>query len=202
MPNSDNLKAELLEDVIASLKDTADADGRFSPAPVHLWNPPHARDIDMHIHRDGGWWHEGGPIKREKLVRLFASILKREGDQHFLVTPHEKVIVHVEDAPFVVIRLDKIGDGPSQTLVATTNVGDVVTLDLAHPLTTRPCPDSGETAFYLQVRNGLEARVGRAPYYELVDWLEMSEHDTQSDRLSLSLWSAGTRFELGVVDTE
>ena len=98
--------------------------GRGLP-PVHLWNPPFCGDLDMRIARDGTWFYQGTPIGRAPLVRLFSTILKREGDRYFLVTPVEKVGITVEDAPFVAVDFDRKGDD----LIFRTNVGDEVRAD-------------------------------------------------------------------------
>ena len=102
--------------------------------PVHLWNPPFCGDIDMRIARDGTWFHEGTPIGRPGLVKLFSGILKKEGDKYFLVTPVEKVGIVVDDAPFVAVDFDTIGEGKDQAITVTTQVGDAVSLDADHAL--------------------------------------------------------------------
>lgn len=134
------------------------------PAPVHLWNPPYCGEIDIRIARDGTWFHEGSPIGRAALVRLFANILKREGDRHFLVTPVEKVGITVEDAPFVAVDVEA-GEG---ALTFLTNVGDRVTADAEHALSVRLDDRTGEPAPYLHVRGGLMARIDRKTFYRLV----------------------------------
>ncbi|MEQ8408625.1 MAG: DUF1285 domain-containing protein [Gammaproteobacteria bacterium] len=139
------------------------------PAPVHLWDPPFCGDIDMRICRDGSWVHEGRPIRRMAMVKLFASILKREGDEYFLVTPVEKVRIQVEDTPFLAVAMDVhtpgsrnssapagVGAGASgslaktpepesaaatQEIIFTTNVGEEIRLDSNHPLTIGAGPD-------------------------------------------------------------
>ena len=121
-----------LEQLLASLKRQA-ASGDLPP--VDQWNPTYCGEAGFEILRDGTWKHEGTRITRESMVRLFASILRKDGDgETYLVTPVEKIRVTVEDAPFVVIRADRHGEGPAQTIVFTTNVGDVVEAGPAHPL--------------------------------------------------------------------
>jgi uncharacterized protein len=118
-----------LSDFLASL-----GAGRQGGAPpVHLWNPQRcSEEGDFRIRADGVWLHEGSPIGREAMVRLFASILRKDDDgQTYLVTPGEKVRVRVEDAPFLGIRVDRYGEGRDQTIAVTTNVGDMVMLDAA-----------------------------------------------------------------------
>jgi len=94
--------------------------------PVHLWNPPFCGDLDMRIARDGTWFYEGTPIGRPALVKMFSSILKRENGKYFLVTPVEKVGIIVDDAPFVALDFDPVGQGLDQDLTFTTHVNDVV----------------------------------------------------------------------------
>lgn len=101
--------------------------------PVHLWNPPFCGDLDMEIRADGTWFHEGTPIGRPAMVRLFSTILKREGDDYFLVTPVEKVGIRVQDAPFIATDADITAD----RIVFTTNVGDSVVADADHPIILR-----------------------------------------------------------------
>ncbi len=192
MAKSNDVKPDWLQAVVESLQSEADSAGRRALPPVHLWHPERCTDIDMEIRIDGAWWHEGGQIKREKLVRLFATILRKDDDGFYLVTPHEKVVVHVADAPFMATRIDKAGDGTEQTLVVTTNVGDVFTVDSDHPIRVVTDPETGEPRPYVEVRAGLEARIARAPFYELVNWSE-----TVDDSDAIGVRSAGCFFELG-----
>ena len=126
---------------------------RRGPPPVHLWNPPFCGDLDMRIARDGTWFYLGTPIGRAPLVRLFSSILKREGDRFFLVTPVEKVGITVDDAPFVAVDFTAEGEGAAQRLTFTTHVGDSVTAGPDHPIrverdpaTASPPPTSWSAA--------------------------------------------------------
>ena len=129
--------SQSLEQVLAALKREAATSGKALP-PVDKWNPAHCGDIGMEILADGTWKHEGTRITREPLVKLFASILRKDEDSvTYLVTPVEKIIVKVEDAPFVAIRADRVGEGENQTIVFTTNVGDVVTAGPERPCSPR-----------------------------------------------------------------
>ncbi|MEZ6024441.1 MAG: DUF1285 domain-containing protein [Hyphomonadaceae bacterium] len=181
-----------LEQLLAALKaqamDGAGSGDRRLP-PVDKWNPAHCGDIGMEILRDGTWKHEGTRITRETLVRLFSSILRKDEDgETYLVTPVEKIVVRVEDAPFVAIRADRAGEGKAQDIVFTTNVGDVVTLGPDNPL--RVARVGEEPRPYVLVRGRLEARVLRAPFYELVEWAELRDG-------KLGVWSGGVWWELG-----
>lgn len=151
-----------------SLAAAAGAASRRGPPPVHLWNPPYCGEIDIRIARDGSWSYLGTPIGRAPLVRLFASILKREDDRFYLVTPVEKVGIAVDDAPFVAVDVDAEGAGRDQRLHFLTNVGDAATAGPDHPI--RVATDAlGRPAPYLLVRRNLEARIDRKTFYRLVD---------------------------------
>lgn len=154
------------ESVMASATVAAKGAG---PAPVHLWNPPFCGDLDMRIARDGTWFYQGTPIGRAPLVRLFANILKREGDSYFLVTPVEKVGLRVDDVPFVAVDFDVSGSGPDQSVTFVTNVGDRATAGPDHPLRVVRDPGTGEPAPYVMIRRGLEARIDRKSFYRMVD---------------------------------
>ena len=147
--------------------------GRKGPPPVHLWNPPHCGDIGLRIARDGTWFYQGSPIGRQGLVRLFASILRRDPDGYVLVTPVEKVSVAVEDAPFVAQDVEA-RDG---ALVFTTNVGDVVEAGPANAIRVARDPATGEPRPYLHVRRGLEALIDRKTFYRLVEIGEVAQHE-------------------------
>jgi hypothetical protein len=150
-----------LEGVAAAAKQ---APGRGLP-PVHLWNPPNCGDIDIRIRKDGVWFHEGTPIGREALVRLFSTVLRKDEDGIYLVTPVEKLRIQVEDAPFVAVRVDRDGE----VLRFITNVGDEVAAGPENPIRVEMDPHSGEPRPYLHVRRGLEALIARPVFYELVE---------------------------------
>ena len=133
--------------------------------PVHLWNPAHCGEIDIVIRRDGSWWHEGARIGREPLVRLFSTVLRKDPDGFHLVTPVEKLKITVEDAPFLAVAVDRVGEA----LRFTTNVGDEAEADGEHPLRVETDPVTGEPAPYVEVRRGLEARIARPVFYQLVE---------------------------------
>lgn len=165
------------------------ASGRRLP-PVEKWNPPHCGSIPMRIARDGTWFYMGTPIGRPRMVRLFSTVLRRDPGEFVLVTPVERVAIEVEDAPFLAVTVDVAGEGAGQTLTFTTNVGDRVTADAAHPIRVSENPETGEPSPYVLVRGGLEARIGRAPFYELAE--RAVERDGR-----LGVFSAGTFFPLG-----
>lgn len=152
-----------------SLAAAAKEVGKKGLPPVHLWNPPFCGDIDMHIARDGTWFYEGGPIRRPGLVRLFSTILRKEGDRFFLITPVEKVGITVQDAPFVAVDFEIRGDDEGQSLIFETNVGDHVTADPEHPIRVARDPETGEPSPYVLVRDGLEALIDRKSFYRMVE---------------------------------
>lgn len=151
----------------------ADAAARRGPPPVHLWNPPFCGDIDMRIARDGSWHYGGSPIARPALVKLFASVLRRDAERFVLVTPAEMVGIAVEDAPFVGVELS--GD-PQGGLRIRTNLDEWVEIGDAHPLRFEPGP-AGALKPYALVRGDLWALVGRPVFYELAALGEVRERD-------------------------
>ena len=148
---------------------------RRGPAPVHLWNPPYCGDLDIRIASDGTWYYLGTPIGRPAMVRLFASVLKREGERYFLVTPVEKIGIRVDDAPFQAVEFEQEGVGPNRALVFRTNVDETVRCDSEHRLRFEPETGTGGIKPYLHVRRDLWARVTRAAFLELVEIGEVRE---------------------------
>ncbi|HVZ51445.1 MAG TPA: DUF1285 domain-containing protein [Pseudolabrys sp.] len=140
---------------------------RGGPPPVERWNPPFCGDIDMKIAADGTWFYQKTPIGRPALVKLFASVLKREGDKYFLVTPVEKVGLTVEEAPFLAVEMTVAPGARGQTLAFRTNVDDWVEAGPDHRLRFEP-EASGGLRPYLHVRRDLWAKVTRALFYDLV----------------------------------
>ncbi len=161
-------------EVFAETVKTASGPG---PAPVHLWDPPFCGDIDMRIAADGTWFYHGTPIGRPALVKLFASVLKREGDKYFLVTPAEKCGITVEDAPFMAVELE-VGDGRAgRELRLRTNVEDWVTCGPGHPMRFEADGAGGGLKPYVHVRSDLWAKATRAVWFELVELGETREID-------------------------
>jgi hypothetical protein len=136
--------------------------------PVERWNPPFCGDIDMRIAADGAWFYQGTPIGRPALVKLFASVLKREGDKYFLVTPVEKVGIVVDDAPFLAVEMKSLTGDVGHVLQFRTNVDDWVTAGSGHALRFEQQPANGGLKPYLHVRRELWAKVTRALFYDLV----------------------------------
>jgi hypothetical protein len=162
------------------------------PPPVHLWNPPFCGDIDMRIARDGTWFYLGTPIGRAPMVKLFSSILKREGDAYFLVTPVEKVGIKVDDAPLLAVDFTATGTGREQTLTFTTKTEDVVTADADHAITVT-IAENGEPAPFIHVRAGLNALIDRKSFYRLI---ELGCHEGDSRESWFGIWSQGQFFRI------
>jgi hypothetical protein len=170
-----------LDGMVGALKGA----GRKGPAPVHLWNPPYCGEIDMRIAADGTWFYQKTPIGRAALVKLFASVLKREGDRYFLVTPVEKCGITVDEAPFLAVELAveapdagaESGGRHSRLLRFRTNVDDWVTVDYDHPLRFEPEEGTGGLKPFLHVRRDLWAKVTRALFYDLVELGEERDVD-------------------------
>ena len=183
-----------------SLEETLKAimpDGKLSAKlpPVESWNPDHCGDIDMAIHADGSWWHEGGRMGRERMVKMFSRILRKDEDgETYLVTPYEKVVVRVEDAPFIAVRVDRAGEpGPEQALAFLTNVGDVAVAGPDLPIRVETDAETGEPSPYVLVRGRLEARLARPVFYELAN-MAVSNPDGSP---TLGVWSQGQFFTIG-----
>jgi hypothetical protein len=175
-----------LEGVVAAAKQ---APGRGLP-PVHLWHPEHCGEIDIVIKRDGLWFHEGSPIGRAPLVRLFSTVLRKDPDGFHLVTPVEKLKITVEDAPFVAVRVDRDGEA----LRFTTNVGDEVEAGPDNPIRVEMDEATGEPRPYVHVRRGLEALIHRPVFYELV---EMAVERDMPEGRRMAVSSNGAWFTVG-----
>lgn len=166
-----------------------DGDDRRPPPPVDKWTPAYCGDIDLTIRRDGVWVHEGTPIFRARLVRLLSTVIRKEGDRYFLVTPVEKLAIKVEDAPFLAVLMRVEGDGADRRLIFTTNVGDEIIASSEHRISYRA--SAGGKAPYVHVRAGLDALISRAVFYDLVALGETRDIDGE---LWFGVNSAGEFF--------
>jgi len=176
----------------------ARAAARKGPPPVHLWDPPFCGDLDMRIAADGTWFYLRTPIGRPALVKLFASVLKREGERYFLVTPVEKCGITVEDAPFLAVELAVERGANGQALHFRTNVDDWVACGGEHALRFEPERATGGLKPYLHVRRGLWAKVTRALFYDLVELGE--EREVDGERM-FGVTSAGAFFAMAPADS-
>ena len=175
--------------------------GNSSAISPHERRPPPAElgDLDMRIARDGTWFYRGTPINRMPLVKLFASVLRREPDgRYWLVTPAERGRVTVDDVPFIAVAVDAKGDGRDQNLIFRTNVDEIVAAGPDHPLRVETAAD-GTPAPYILVRPGLEARLARPVFYELA---ELGREELIAGENQFGVWSGGMFFRLGDIGEE
>ena len=180
--NLTNLSLENIAQSTSSVK-------KKSLPPVHLWNPPFCGELDIRIARDGTWFYLGTPIGRPELVRLFSSILKKEGDRFFLVTPVEKVGIKVDDAPFVAVDFNVENHRGTQILTFETQVGDLTTAGQECPIHVVLDSQTGEPSPYVRVRSNLEALIDRKSFYRLIDYAV--HHDGW-----FGVWSSGLFFPM------
>jgi len=172
-----------------SLAEIARLAGEARLPPVESWNPSHCGDSEMRIARDGTWYHQGTPIGRPAMVKLFSTILRREPDGGFvLVTPVEKLDIEVEDAPFLAVELKSDGAGAARRLAFRLNTGDLIVAGPDHPLRFVQKADGPHP--YLAVRRGLDALVARPVYYELAN-IALDEGATPA-----GVWSDGCFFPI------
>jgi uncharacterized protein len=172
------------------------------PAPFLRPLPPeklggriHRGELNIRIDRDGVWYYEGSPINRKSLVCLFASVLTRDADgDYWLVTPAEIGRVDVEDVPFIAAELYVAGTGSAQMLSIRTNVDEIVTIDKDHPIRVVCDPDTGEPSPYVTLREGIEARLSRSVFYEVVN---LGVEDDSEGEHMVGVWSSGCFFPLG-----
>lgn len=168
-------------------------------APVERWNPPFCGDLDMHIKRDGIWYYHGSPIGRKSMVRLFASVLRRDDDQcYYMVTPVEKMRIRVDDVPFIATTVTVSSSGAQTQLDFETNVGDQLRAGSSHPLRFVINAETDEPMPYIRVRGRLDARISRPAFYELI--AHAVEADYQATRY-LGVWSDGVFFPIVAMAT-
>ena len=162
---------------------------------MHLWDPPYCGEMDIRIARDGTWFHQGSPIRRRSMVKLFASILRLDPDDYYyLVTPVEKVRITVDDCPFVATLLEAKGNGREQELQFTTNIEETVVADKAHQIRVTEDTETAEPHPVVHIRSGLNALINRNVFYRLV---ELAETRKESSETISGVWSGGQFFELG-----
>ncbi|MEK7265195.1 MAG: DUF1285 domain-containing protein [Pseudomonadota bacterium] len=169
-----------------------DGEGQRRLPPVEKWSPEYCGEMDLAIRRDGVWVHEGTPIGRARLVRLLSTVIRKDGDRYFLVTPVEKLGIKVEDAPFLAVLMRTEGEGADRRLVFTTNVGEEVIAGPDHPISYRA--SAGGKAPYIHVRAGLDALISRAVFYDLV---AIGETRDIGGELWFGVKSAGEFFAFG-----
>ena len=185
--------AQMIVKPLAEGLDAVRAAAKKGLPPVHLWHPPFCGDIDMRIARDGTWFHEGSPIGRMPLVKLFSSILRLEEGKYFLVTPVEKVGIVVDDAPMLAIDFEVEDTGTAQVLRFFTKTEDEVVANAENPIRVARDAANGEPAPYVHVRAGLEALIDRKSFYRLVD---LGVHHAVAGQDWFGLWSGGSFFPI------
>lgn len=161
--------------------------------PVLEWNPPYCGPLDIRIACDGTWFYLGSPIGREALVRLFASILRRDGEEYFLVTPVEKVGITVDDVPFVAVDFTATGEGRTQLLTFTTNLGDTTQAGPNAPLRIETDPRTRRPRPYVRVRHALDALIDRKSFFRLAELGCVEPHEGED---WFGVWSGGTFFPM------
>ncbi len=174
-----------------------------SPARRPTRPRPEPQNFQMRIDRNGTWYYQGSPINRKELVCLFASVLRREADgTYWLETPVERGRIEVEDAPFVAVEMlwrdCDCGDGcaPKQCLTFRTNLDEIVTANAEHPIRVHLCPVTREPRPYVTIRPGLEAKINRAVFYELV---ALGQTEMVDGREMIGVWSEGVFFPIDEV---
>jgi len=184
---------DLFKDLLATQKTASDG-----LPPVHLWHPDKSGDMDLVIDREGRWIHEGGEIKRARLVKLFSTILKREGDSYFLVTPVEKWKINVDFAPFYIISASRAHRNSHQAITLTTSTGEVVVVGEENPLWVEYRSGSEEPIPLVTVRDNLPGLLSRSVFYQLVEWAHNdAQNDRHSDNSAIKIESMGEQFLLG-----
>ena len=186
---------QIIEDSCSASADSIASSARKASKkglpPVHLWNPPFCGDLDMRIARDGTWFYLGTPIGRKSLVKLFSSILRKDGDKYYLVTPVEKVGIAVDDAPFVAVDFDVEGSGKSQAISFLTHMDDRATAGPDNPISVHRDKETGEPSPYVRIRANLEALIDRKSFYRLID---IATHEEIEGVRWFGLWSKGVFF--------
>tara|TARA_A100001011_G_scaffold132235_1_gene139268 strand:+ start:163 stop:762 length:600 start_codon:yes stop_codon:yes gene_type:complete len=188
--SAQKIRKSTAEDIATAAR--AATKGRGLP-PVHLWNPAFCGDLDIRIARDGTWFYLGTPIGRAKLMKLFSSILRKDGDKFFLVTPVEKVGIIVDDAPFVAIDFTVTGSDKDQVICFETNVGDYAKASMENPIRFARDEQTDEPSPYIHIRNGLEALIDRKSFYRLVD---LGTQENIDGEIWFGVFSSGTFFPI------
>lgn len=178
-----------LDQLLANIDQAKDK----SEARKH-WHPSHVGVIDIRIATDGSWFHEGRPFQRLSLVKLFASVLQREGDEYFLLTPAEKLKIQVDDAPFIATMVES----KESAIVFTTNLGDRILLDEHHPIRVDIDRQTQIPRPYVHYRDGLDALISRSAFFDLINLAEEQQRD---GKFYLTISSLGQEFELGCIDS-
>ena len=183
-------------DFSSILSEISKSQGANKLPPVDQWNPDFCGDMDMVIKRDGSWHYQNSPIGRQRLVKMFSTVLKKEGDDYFLVTPVEKLGITVEDAPFLVTQMTLKQTDEGQVIIFTDNCDNTILLTQDNPLWVEQDEKTGEPSPYVMVRKNLHALIHRNVFYELV---ELAEERVIDGQKHLGVVSAGEYYSLGAI---
>ncbi|PXF64418.1 DUF1285 domain-containing protein [Kangiella spongicola] len=183
-------------DFSSILSEISKSQGANKLPPVDQWNPDFCGDMDMVIKRDGSWHYQNSPIGRQRLVKMFSTVLKKEGDDYFLVTPVEKLGITVEDAPFLVTQMTLKQTDEGQVIIFTDNCDNTILLTQDNPLWVEQDEKTGEPSPYVMVRKNLHALIHRNVFYELV---ELAEERVLDGQKHLGVVSAGEFYSLGAI---
>ena len=183
-------------DFSSILSEISKSQGANKLPPVDQWNPDFCGDMDMVIKRDGSWHYQNSPIGRQRLVKMFSTVLKKEGDDYFLVTPVEKLGITVEDAPFLVTQMTLKQTDEGQVIIFTDNCDNTILLTQDNPLWVEQDEKTGEPSPYVMVRKNLHALIHRNVFYELV---ELAEERVIDEQKHLGVVSAGEFYSLGAI---
>ncbi len=168
----------------------------FVPAPLADWRPEKTVDIDLRIDAAGVWHYQGSPIRRHRISKLFSTVLSLEDKEYYLVTPPVKYRISVDDAPFLAVEMNRQGQGANQNLYFRTNMDEVVLADRDHPIVVEIDSQTGEPSPYIEVRNGLDAKMTRSVFYQMAE-LAVSADNVDAGSVNYGLHSAGTLFIVG-----
>ncbi|MEQ6885047.1 DUF1285 domain-containing protein [Salicola sp. Rm-C-2C1-2] len=183
------------EELAGQFEHVAQYDTTGQGPPVDEWDPAFTDDLELFISRSGRWFFQGRAVTRSAMRRLFASIMRRESDgYYYLLTPHEKYRIQVEDVPFLAHSVEQEGEGDARVLYLQTDVEDQFPIGESHPLIVRTDQSSGEPQPYVMVRRGLQARIERSAFYHLT---ELAEERTINGAVHLGVVSQGSFFSLG-----
>lgn len=182
-----------LDQLLANIKQT-----ETSAEKRRRWNPQQVGDIDIRIAADGSWFHEGRPFQRQSLIKLFASVLCREGDEYFLLTPAEKLKIQVDDAPFVATLVDTVEEDQQSAIVFTTNLDDRILVDTEHAIRVEIDQQTQTPRPYVHYRDGLDALISRSAFFDLIN---MANEQQRGGKTYLTISSLGHEFDLGCIDS-
>ncbi|MEM9101091.1 MAG: DUF1285 domain-containing protein [Pseudomonadota bacterium] len=162
--------------------------------PVEQWNPNHCGDIGLSIDRNGQWFHQGSPVKRQEILQLFSKLLKQEGNEYFVVTPHEKISVKVSTYPFCVVLSEKQWIDDKPVIICRLNTQETFTLSQNYPLCFDPRESDPEKQCWVTIKRGLRAAIHRNVYYE---WAQDAKETQQDGQCVWSITSSDCEFILG-----